>query len=222
MLYERYMVPGHYDVGELHQPAFALKRYIHRRPRDSAAIHLYGLLSEKLGMVDEAESAFETSVALLEDEFEKTESEAIEQRYAMALANLGRVRLASGAYERAVEAYSSCWDLIQGDAADGQNSNGVGKEGKVTGFGIGQTATLKTQVKLGTAIAKHWTGDVDACLEEFENALEEAEASHVEGLKDSVVVLLARTLWSLGEEGKEVAKGHLMEWCVCIQITLGA
>ena len=36
----------------------------------------------------------------------------------------------------------------------------------------------------------------------------------MEGVKDGVVVLLARTLWALGEEGRDVAKGHLMEWYV--------
>lgn len=216
-LYERYMIPGHYDVGELHQPAFALKRYIHRRPRDSAAVHLYGLISEKLGMVDEAQAAFEKSVALLENEFEKTESEAIEKRYAIALANLGRVRLASGAYEQAIETFTSCWDLVQESpvVANGAKVNGAESgDAQASGTGIGQTGGLRTQVKLGIAIAQYWTGNVESCLEEFENALAEAEASYVKGMKDCVVVLLARTLWSLGEEGKEVAKGHLMEWYV--------
>lgn len=201
------MIPGWYDVGELHQPAFALKRYIHRKPQDSVAVHLYGLISEKLGMVDEAEAAFETSVALLEDEFEKTESESVEQRYAIALANLGRVRMANGAYDMALEAFSSCWDLIQDTpAVDSPNGQDQGKGALAAG--------LKTQVKLSIAISKNWTGDVEGCLEEFENALTEAEASGVEGLKDGVVVLLARTLWALGEEGRDVAKGHLMEWYV--------
>jgi superkiller protein 3 len=150
-------------------------------------VHLYGLICERLGLVDDAVVAFETAVSLLEQEFEHTESAEIEQRYAVALVNLGRARLADKQYAKAIEAFSGAWDLVQ------------------------DSPKMRTQVRLGLAVAKFWTEDVDGCLEEFESALQEAESAEA-GTKEAVVVLLARTLWGLGEDGKEVAKGHLLEW----------
>lgn len=141
--------------------------------------------------MDEAAEAFETAVSLLEQEFEQSESAEIEERYSNALVNLGRVRLATKSYPEAIETYTSAWDLVH------------------------ESPKLRAQVRLGLAVAKYWTGDVDGCLEEFENALQEADGGE-EGLKESVAVLLARTLWSLGEDGREVAKGHLLEWCVAL------
>lgn len=193
LIFERYLTTAWLDIGELHQPAFALRRYVIQRPNDSVAVHLYGMICERLGLVNDAVSAFETATQLLEEEFEATESTAIEIRYSIALANLGRARLAVKAYDTALEAYTNCWELISGS----QDS---------------QVLTLRVQVKVGQALAQCWLEDTDACLTLFQEALDEAEGSGVAGLKEEVAVLLARTLWGMGADGQEMAKTHLMEW----------
>lgn len=193
LIFERYLTTQWLDIGELHQPAFALKRYVQQCPADSAAVHLYGLICERLGLIAEAVSAFERATTLLEEEFEATETTAIEIRYSIALANLGRARLAARAYDEALSAYTNCWELIEGS----QES---------------QVSSLRVQVKLGQALAQCWLDETEASLELFQQALDEAEGSGVSGLKEEVAVLLARTLWGMGAEGQEMAKSHLMEW----------
>jgi len=180
-------------VSLLQEPAFALKHYIHQRPRDAAAAHLYALICERLGKSEEATSSLEMAVAILEEEFETTESSEIEQRYSMVLCNLGRVRLASGKDEGSLKAFTSCWELESA------------------------TADLKAQCKLGQGLAYFWLGKIDESLEAFEVSLDEADKSGEEGLKEEIAVLLSRTLWGVGgEEAKETAKTHLLEWYVVI------
>jgi superkiller protein 3 len=66
---------------------------------------------------------------------------------------------------------------------------------------------------LGQALSRYWIGETEASLEAFQVALNEAEGSGKPGLKEEVAVLLARTLWGLGgEDAREAAKTHLMEW----------
>lgn len=192
--FERFLRPGLVNPGELHQPAFALKHYVHQRPRDSVAAHLYALICERLGLVDEASAALERAAALLEEEYERSESTAIEIRYSVALCNLGRVRLGAKQYDKALEAFTDCWGFIEGSEEE-------------------QAKALRPQVRLGQALSRFWTGDKDSSLEAFEMALEEAEGHGKPGMKEEVAVLLARTLWGLGQdESREMAKSHLMEW----------
>jgi superkiller protein 3 len=193
-VFERFLRPGLVDPNSLHQPAFALKHYCHRRPRDSVAAHLHALICERLGLTDDASAALERAAALLEEEYERTESTDLEIRYSIALCNLGRIRLGAKQYARALEAFTNCWELIEGS----QDA----------------TATsLRTQVRLGQALSRYWLGETEASLEAFQVALDEAEGSGKPGLKEEVAVLLARTLWGLGgEDAREAAKTHLMEW----------
>lgn len=187
-----YLQPGApMDIAVLHQPAFVLKHYTHQRPRDSAAAHLYALICERLGLVDEAVSALEQAVELLEQEFEQSESTEIEHRYTAALLNLGRVRLASRAYDTSLEAFTNSFELLSGS----QHPD-AGK--------------LRIQARLGQGLAQFWIGQVDDSLEAFQAALDECNGQDE---KEVVAVLLARTLWGLGgDEAKDLAKSQLMEW----------
>ena len=140
-------------------------------------------------MMDEAVESFERAVAILDEEFEATESSEIEQRYSMALCNLGRARLASGQYQGSLEAFTSCWELEPAIPA------------------------LRVQCKLGQGLARFWLGQIDESLETFQASLNEAENSGEEGVKEEITVLLSRTLWNLGgDDAKEMAKTHLLEW----------
>jgi len=100
------------DTSLLHAPAFALRHYTHQRTSDASALHLYALLCERLGLVDEASVSLERAVSLLEEEFESSESAETERAYCIALANLGRVRLAADQHDKALEAYTSVWELV--------------------------------------------------------------------------------------------------------------
>jgi superkiller protein 3 len=173
-----------------------LRHYTHQRPGDAPALHLYALICERLGLVDEASKSLEQAVALLEEEFESSESADTERAYCIALANLGRVRLAADQPEKALEAYTSVWELVSSLESDGAT-----------------TSRLKVQSKLGQALAHSNLKDVDQSLEAFQAALDGAAAGSDE--KNNVAVLLARALWGLGgDDAKETAKSHLMEWLV--------
>lgn len=183
---------GPRDPGALHQPAFALKRYVAARPGSATAQHLYALVLERLGMPDKAVTALETATTLLEAEFEAAETAEIEAEYTIALANLGRVRLAAGQYGGALEALTNFLELASGS-----------QDGRVV--------RLLPQARLGTALAHFWLGDIDACLDSFQGALEAAKNDPA--LSAEVTVLLARTLWAVGgEDAREAAKTHLLEW----------
>ena len=183
--FERFLGPNSaVDTTLLHQPAFALKHYTHQRPQDAAAAHLYALICERLGRIAEAEVSLERATALLEEEFESTESSEIEQRYSMALCNLGRVRLASKQYERSLEAYTSCWELEPA------------------------TAQLKVQCKLGQGLALYRLGRQDESLEALQAGLDEAENSEIKTLKEEVAVLISRMLWGSGGKKRESLRSH--------------
>ncbi|ODN74406.1 hypothetical protein L202_06809 [Cryptococcus amylolentus CBS 6039] len=181
------------DAGILHQPAFALKHYCHQRPQDYTAAHLYALICERLGLVEEAVSSLERTAIALEEEFERAESAEIEHLYAVALCNLGRVRLSTGQYAEALEALGNCWELVAGSSE-------------------AASATLKPQCKLLQGLAHYWLGQTDESLESFQAALDEATANQDMEVKEEVAVLLSRTLWGLGgEDAKEIAKSNLLE-----------
>lgn len=189
------LVNSSIDVSLLHGPVFALRHYTHQRPRDSSALHLYALISERLGLTDDASAALEAAVTLLEEEFEASESAETERAYTIALANLGRVRLAMSQYSASLEAFTSVWELVS------SLDNGTGADDVVQ--------RLKVQSRLGQGLAHFWLDSADKSLDEFQSALDLAGQ---EG-KDEVAVLLARTLWGLGgEDAREAAKTHLMEW----------
>jgi superkiller protein 3 len=188
------------STSALHQPAFALRHYVHRRPTESAATHLYALICERLGLISEAAVSLESAVELLEQEFETSESTEIEHRYTIALLNLGRVRLANRAYDTSLEAFTSSFELLSGS----QNPD---------------AGLLRVQARVGQALAQYWLGQVDESLESFQQALDESSAQED---KETVAVLLARTLWGLGgDDAKELAKSQLMEWyvslCCCLE-----
>ncbi|KAK8858471.1 hypothetical protein IAR55_002698 [Kwoniella newhampshirensis] len=192
--FERFLSPGdHIPTTLLHQPAFALRHYCHQRPCDFAAAHLYALICERLGLVDEAASSLERAAVVLEEEFEHSESTEIEVRYATALCNLGRVQLAAGKYQQSLDGLINCWELLSAST-----------DGSMT--------SLKVQCRLLQGLAHYWLGQVDESLEAFQASLDEATASQDSRVKEEVAVLLSRTLWGLGgDDAKETAKTNLME-----------
>ena len=186
---------GTIDVSTLHQSAFAVRRYCESNPSDSAAWHLYALITERLGQHDIAIEALEQATRLLEIEFESSESQDVERKYAVALVNLGRVRLASGAEDQALAAFGDALGLA------------------------GEDTRMVVQCQLGQALAEAGLGEVDKALEDFQHALDACDSlgpeEDVVGFKEEIAVLLARTLWSMqDDDAKEAAQVHLLERCV--------
>jgi superkiller protein 3 len=186
-----FLTPHARDTTPLHQAAFALARYVAAHPEDSGAKHLQALVSERLGLTDLAVAALEDATKLLEDEFERSESAAVEANYATALLNLARVRLAAGNYGAALAAFTDAAELAASSS-----------EERVT--------RQLAQARLGSALAHFWLHDLDASLEGFQSALDAAKND--DALTDEIAVLFARTLWSVGgEDAAEAAKTQLME-----------
>lgn len=187
---------------------FATNRYISQRATSasaaSAAYHLHGLLSERLGYYSEAVSSFEEAVKLVEVEYEENESTEIERKFVLANMSLARGHMANEDYASALEALGSALGLLSVENASGEMD-----------FKI-----LRTQCVLLRALAHFWLGAVQECLEAFEEArisLEEIPAdeegnSRKKRLSVQVTLLLSRILYSLaGEEQVEEAERQLLD-----------
>ncbi len=154
-------------------------------------MHLQALIAERLGQLDIAIDSLEIATALLDNEFEASESSDVEKRYAVALVNLGRVRLASEQYDKALEAFGDGLGLAADDPK------------------------LVVHCRLGQALAQASLSNVDEALEAFQQALDGCQAleeENVLAVKEEISVLLARTLWSMrDQDAREAAKAHLLE-----------
>ena len=189
------------STSQLHSTAFALRHYVHQRPSDAAATHLFGLICERIGLIDEAADAFDLAAQTLEHEFETSESPEIEKRYLVALVNLGRVKLAQGNYDEALKSSTDALEL-----ARSQPSSETWIESVLP--------RINVQCLVAQGVAYFWLGQVESALAAFDEAYNEAgqSSADVTSLKEYVAVLLARTLWGIGgDEARETAKTHLME-----------
>lgn len=186
------------NFNALHQASFALDRYCTAYPQDSSAMLLHGLILERLCQFDIAINRLSTAVGLLEAEYEAKESEEVEQRYAVALLNLGRINLAKESYDTAIETLNNCFDLVSA-----RDDN----------MGI----LMRVQAKTGLALGHASLGSVEASLEAFQEALSQVDTLKLrdtakDELKERVSVSLAKTLWSIGgDEAFEEAKSRLLE-----------
>jgi superkiller protein 3 len=186
------------NLNALHQASFALERYCTAYPQDSSAILLHGLILERLGQFDIAIDRLSIAVSLLEAEYEAKESEELEQRYAVALLDLGRINLAQASYDTAIETLDNCFDLVSG------------RDDNVA-------ILMRIQAKTGLALAHATLRSVQASLGAFQEALSQVETLKLrdtakDELKERVSVSLAKTLWSIGgDEAFEEAKTRLLE-----------
>lgn len=186
------------NFNALHQASFALDRYCSAYPLDSSAVLLHGLILERLGQFDIAITRLSTAVSLLEAEYEATESDEVEQRYAVALLNLGRINLAQADNSAALETLDNCFGLI---SAREDNT----------------AILMRVQAKTGLALGYASLEQVEESLEAFREALSQADTlkrreTEKDALKERVSVSLAKTLWSIGgDEAFEAAKTRLLE-----------
>lgn len=181
-------------LSTLHGPAFVLKRYTDQRPKDASALHLHALISERLGSYDTAVAQLARCVSVLESTYEESEDAQVERKFAIAQANLGRLQLAVGDNDAALEAFAGTLGLTPADD-------------------MGTEATaLRVHAHFGSGLAQYWNGQLDDSLRSFQSALDELDARPIGQAKSQVTVLLAQALWHTeGEEEREVAKSTLLE-----------
>ncbi|KZT56246.1 hypothetical protein CALCODRAFT_323866 [Calocera cornea HHB12733] len=176
----------------------ALDRYCRERPTSSTVLHLHGLICEQLGQTDLAERRVQEAIALLEKEYETSEDKAIERRYAVANGNLGRLQLANGKYDEALQSLSTAINLLPQDVDDADR----------------EVTILRAQAALGTGLAHFLLNDLETALSALETAQQQVPEAYPE-VKGHITLTLAKVLWALGsDEARETAKGLLLEWSV--------
>lgn len=187
--------PYHQVSVEAFTPAFfVLDRYCKRQPHDANALHLFGLVCERIGHTELAVEKISEAITLLEAAYEENEDPEIEHQFAVAHTNMGRLRLSEGDYEGALESFGTVTGLL------GESKSAA-------------TTLLLTQSHLGSGLAHHKLGAAQEAVDAFQQALGAAENDvHLRG---HAVVLLSQALWSLNEEeGRETTKAQLLQRCV--------
>lgn len=174
-------------------PAFlVLDRFCNHQPKDASALHLFGLVCERVGHHELAIEMIERTISILEAAYEESEDPVIERQFTIANTNVARLRLATGHYQGAIESFESALGLLGDEEGD-------------------MSSALRTQCQFGSGIAHFKLGALEDALVSLETALESAGENLK--MRGHVTVLLAQTLWAMGtEEGRESAKSQLLQW----------
>ena len=173
-----------------------LDQFVRQHPQNANALHLFGLVCERIGHTDLAITTIGEAISLLESAYEESEDSQIERQFAIAHTNIGRLRLSLGDYETALESYGTVTGLL----AEATDDSSI---------------VLLTQAYLGSGIAHYKAGAVQEAVESFEQAL--ATAARNTQLRGHAVVLLSQALWALNtEDGREAAKAQLLQRYVVI------
>lgn len=173
---------------------FVLNRYCKERPNDESALHLLGLVCERIGHYDLAVEPIMKAISILEAKYEENEDPAIERQFTIASTNLGRLCAANGDFMGALQRLETALGLIGDD-------------------GSAESHVLCTQSYFVTGLSRFGRGDLNGAMESFGLAL--GSAGDDLAMVGHVSILLAQVLWSLGEdETKESAKSQLLQWYV--------
>ncbi|EIN11575.1 superkiller protein 3 SKI3 [Punctularia strigosozonata HHB-11173 SS5] len=171
---------------------FALDRYCKRRPEDASALHLFGLVCERIGHIELAVELVTRSIEILEGIYEDTEDATVERQFVIANTTLGRMRVATGNFPGALESFETAQALVPLDSDD--------RSIKI----------LRCQCDFGRALAYFNLGHHDDALASFQTALQISGGDRE--IKGHVSVLLSQALWALGStEFQETAKNHLLQ-----------
>ena len=176
---------------------FVLDRYCKQRPRDASALHLFGLVCERVGHVELGIELISRAISILEAAYEESEEPAIERQFTTAHANVARLRMATEDYNGALESYQVAIGLLPEQLDEDE----------------ADTRALLAQCQFGSGLANFKLGQLSEALTLFESAM--TTATDLPLIRGHVVVLLAQTLWAIGtEEAKESAKNQLLQRCV--------
>ncbi|KIY52714.1 hypothetical protein FISHEDRAFT_69529 [Fistulina hepatica ATCC 64428] len=189
-------MPGTIPTSESLLPIFfALDRYCKQRPNDACALHLFALVCESMGHIENGASLITRAIDILEAAYEESEDANLERQFTIATCNRARMQLSLGDYAEAIAGFESVVGLLSGDEEP---------------VDIDTVRVLKTQSHFCSALAHLKSGDMAAGLVSFEAALESSSGD--DQLKNHVTVLLSQALWFLDtDESKESAKTQLLE-----------
>ncbi|KAI0633616.1 TPR-like protein [Trametes polyzona] len=173
---------------------FVLDRFCKQRPQDAAALHLFGLVCERIGHLQLGIDLIGRAITVLEAAYEESEDPVIERQFTIAHTNVARLRLSTGDFAGALESYQVATGLLPEQPGEED------AEAKV----------LLAQCQFGSGLAHFKLGELVEALALFEAAL--VSAADKPAIRGHVIVLLAQTLWAIGtDEAKESAKTQLLQ-----------
>ncbi|KAG8213777.1 superkiller protein 3 [Butyriboletus roseoflavus] len=182
-------------VKEVLLPAFfVLNRYAQRCPQDPCALHLLGLLCERLDQLGEGTQWISRAITLLEATYEESEDPHVERQFTIAHSNLARLKLGLGDHTSALDSFETALGLLPEEGPDNDT----------------ETTILRVQALFGTGLAQFKLGDLQSAMATFQSALNSSGEDYL--LRAHVTVLLAQCMWAIGtEEFKESAKALLLD-----------
>ncbi|KAF9222633.1 superkiller protein 3 [Gyrodon lividus] len=179
---------------ELLPAFFVLNRYAQRCPHDSCALHLLGLLCERLNQLEQGAQWISRAIALLEAAYEETEDPLVERQFTIAHANLARLKVGLRDHAGALESFETALGLLPAESPDDD----------------AETKVLRVQSLFGSGLAHFKLGDLQSAMTTFQDALDCSGEDHL--LRGHVTVLLAQAMWAIGtDEFKESAKALLLD-----------
>ncbi|KAF9245024.1 superkiller protein 3 [Melanogaster broomeanus] len=188
------VVSGGRDNEELLPAFFVLNRYVKRCPRDPCALHLLGLLCERLGQIEQGAEWISRAITLLEAVYEETEDPLVERQFTIAHANLARLRVGLCDHAGALESFETALGLLAVESPDDDS----------------ETKVLRVQTLFGSGLAHFKLGDLQSAMTTFQSALDCSGEDQL--LRGHVTVLLAQAMWAIGtDEFKESAKAVLLD-----------
>lgn len=173
---------------------FVLNRYVQRCPQDPCALHLLGLLCERLDQLEEGAQWISRAIVLLEAAYEESEDTVVERQFTIAHSNLARLKLGLSHHDGAIESFETVLGLLPEEGPDND----------------AETKVLRVQALFGAGLAQFKLGDLQSALTTFQSALNSSGEDHL--IRAHVTVLLAQCMWAIGtEEFKESAKALLLD-----------
>ncbi|KAK2744007.1 Superkiller protein 3 [Myotisia sp. PD_48] len=179
---------------DLLQPLFALHQLRCMEPSELLYQHLSALFAERIGDLPSAKENLDVVCTGVEAEYETDESISALLKYAQVASDRARIQLGASEYEAAVESAETAINLTSDEGIEEVDSK------------LYQAVRLSAHLTAG--LSQYYLKHMDAAIEMFRDALQEADNS------PDIVCLLAQVLWAKGgEEEKLVAREQLYE-CV--------
>lgn len=173
-----------------------LGRYVKQRPNDACALHLFGLLYERLGQLEQGAEEISRAIVLLEAAYEDTEDPVLERQFTIAHANLARLKVGLCDYTGALESFETVLGLLPDLSVDDDSD--------------AEVKILRVQTLFGCGLARFKLQDLQNAMSSFQAALDAVGENPV--LRAHVTVLLAQSMWAIGtEEFRESAKALLLD-----------
>ncbi|SNX81782.1 related to antiviral protein SKI3 [Melanopsichium pennsylvanicum] len=191
--------------GMLNNAAFAMGAYLGNSRGDVDALHLSGLLCERLGQMKLAIERIGEATRLLEERYETTEDAMVARQYAFAESNLRRIKLAMGDVDGSTGALEAAIGLMDGEETADADGDGEKVDEKADSLLLREA---KIQTLLSLALSSHFVGQDDEALAIIQQAISNVNPRSAAQL--DLTLHLAKLLWAIdGESGMEAVKEQL-------------